>query len=237
MHKFNLIENAQDSLIHAIDHLGSVNTNSTGDWKRAILDLSHVVELLLKERLRRVHPAFVFKKIENYPSPKEFTVNTAIALERLKKFGGLTFSKSEENAVTGARNKRNDIEHFEFIITNEEAKIIVGQALSFILKFAEKELELDWKAHIEEDKWTILHGYTNFYESLIRDVVENGGGLATIHCPTCDNDYFDLFTDSCHLCGHREEVLECEKCSGSYLHSEIEHMRFSGICYDCNSLD
>jgi hypothetical protein len=44
MHKFNLIENAQDSLKHALEHMGPVQTNGTGDWKRIIVDCAHVIE-------------------------------------------------------------------------------------------------------------------------------------------------------------------------------------------------
>jgi hypothetical protein len=32
---------------------------TAGDLKRAIFDVAHVVELLLKERLRKIHPAFM----------------------------------------------------------------------------------------------------------------------------------------------------------------------------------
>jgi hypothetical protein len=49
MHKFNLIENANDSLEHAIKHMRPVNKNGVGDWKRIIVDFAHVVELLFKE--------------------------------------------------------------------------------------------------------------------------------------------------------------------------------------------
>ncbi len=46
MHEFNLVENAQDSLTHAIEHIGPVNKNSPGDWKRIIVDLAHVIECM-----------------------------------------------------------------------------------------------------------------------------------------------------------------------------------------------
>lgn len=53
MHKFNLIENANDSHLEhpAIKHMGPIDQNSIGDWKRIIVDFSHVVELLFKEKL------------------------------------------------------------------------------------------------------------------------------------------------------------------------------------------
>lgn len=126
MHKFNLVENAKDSLGHAIDHLGPVSRNTTGDWKRVIVDLAHVVELLFKEKLRRDHPAFVFNDIDKYPSNDAFTVGAEKAFKRLQKISGLSFSESDKNAVKAAREKRNEIEHFEFSLENHEAKVLVG---------------------------------------------------------------------------------------------------------------
>jgi hypothetical protein len=116
MHNFNLVENAKDSLSHAIEHLGPVNRNTTGDWKRIIVDLAHVIELLVKERLRRIHPAFVFNNIDRYQSNSAYTVVADLAFIRLQKIGEIQFSESEVNAVKVAREKRNEIEHFEFSI-------------------------------------------------------------------------------------------------------------------------
>jgi len=63
MQKFNLVENALDSLEHAIEHLTLGGKTTSGDLKRAILDLSHVAELLFKEKLRTIHPAFVLANV------------------------------------------------------------------------------------------------------------------------------------------------------------------------------
>ncbi|MGL6365629.1 hypothetical protein ACSZMZ_07205 [Aeromonas veronii] len=145
MHKFNLIENANDSLEHAIKHMGPIEQNSIGDWKRIIVDFSHVVELLFKEKLRQIHPAFVLDNIDKYPSNDAFTVGAEKAFKRLKSIGGINFSKEDESAINMARNKRNEIEHYEFSISENEAKVLVGQVLSFIFKFSEEHLSLDWK--------------------------------------------------------------------------------------------
>jgi hypothetical protein len=105
MHQFNLTENAKDSLLHAIEHMGPVDSNTPGDWKRIIVDLAHVIELLFKERLRRIHPAFVFKDVDKYPSPKAFTVGAELAAKRLQKIGHLIFSEDDLKAIASARGK------------------------------------------------------------------------------------------------------------------------------------
>ena len=235
MHKFNLVENAQDSLSHAIEHIRPVNKNSTGDWKRIIVDLAHVIELLVKEKLRRVHPAFVFNNIDKYPSSDAYTVGAELAFVRLQKIGNVKFSESDIKAVKSAREKRNEIEHFEFSIENSEAKVLVGQALSFILRFAEKELELEWNSLcFEGGKWWVLYEYKEFYESLQVSVNERlaGGEFALIECTSCHNETFDLDEECCHLCGHKEDVLECVVCKDDYLYSAVEYEE-AGLCKKC----
>lgn len=105
MHNFSLIENANDSLEHALQHMGPVNNNNAGDWKRIIVDLAHVVELLFKETLRRAHPAFVFENIDKYPSSDAFTVGAEKALKRIQTICNIRFSKDEISAIDTARKK------------------------------------------------------------------------------------------------------------------------------------
>ena len=81
--KFNLIENAKDSLSHAVEHL-TVQDPKIGDYKRVILDLSHAIELLLKERIVRIHPAFIWRKIDKY---KSFDAQTIGVDEREPLYG------------------------------------------------------------------------------------------------------------------------------------------------------
>ncbi len=234
MHKFNLVENAKDSLIHAIDHIGPVNTNSTGDWKRIIVDFAHVVELLVKERLRRVHPAFVFKNIDKYPS-EAYTVGAELAFIRLQKIGEIKFSEADIKAVKSAREKRNEIEHFEFSITNHEAKVLVGQVLSFILRFAEEELNLEWNSLcFKGGKWSVLYEYKEFYETLQKSVNEQieKNEICVLECTSCHNETFDIDEEACLLCGHKEEILECDVCQSPYLYSAVEYEE-AGLCQKC----
>ena len=73
--EFDLLANALDSLYHALDHLVPPGDQAVAkDYNRAILDVSHVVDLLLKERLHREHPALIWRKVEAYPSLDAQTV-------------------------------------------------------------------------------------------------------------------------------------------------------------------
>lgn len=235
MLKLNLIENALDSLEHAIDHLTSKPELVASDYKRAIVDLAHVAELLFKERLRMIHPAFIFSNIDKYPSNLAHTVSAEHALKRLKSIGRVEFSDVDQSALKSIREKRNEIEHFEFSADENEAKIIIGNILVFIFKFSCDEVDLDWAdRRINDPSWSRLNEYAAFYEAQLAHILGTlmGSGHPILDCPTCNNETFDLESEVCLLCGHREEALQCVSCKADYLYSNVEYEE-AGLCSKC----
>jgi hypothetical protein len=234
--QFTLIENALDSLEHAIGHLNAVKSNSSvGTFKRVILDLSHVAELLFKERLRQIHPAFVLSDVDKYPSNTAHTVTAAEALRRLQKIGGVEFKDSDQGALRTIREKRNEIEHYEFTINESESKVVIGNVLAFIFRFSCDELGLDWAdRRLSNPDWAKLNQYAEFYEVQRAHVIKtlNESDIPTTVCPICRNDTFDLEAEICVLCGHREPVLECKRCKADYLYSDVEY-EDAELCPKC----
>jgi hypothetical protein len=235
MHKFNLVENALDSLEHAISHLTLGESRTAGDFKRAILDLSHVAELLFKERLRRVHPAFIFSNVDKYPSSTAFTISAGEALNRLERIADVQFNEFDQSALKTIREMRNEIEHFEFEISEDEARIVIGNVLVFIFRFSCDELDLNWAdRRISDAKWMKLNEYAEFYEAQRIHVlgVLRDSDLDTTDCAVCRNPTFDFESEVCVLCGRREEVLKCLQCESAYLSSSVEYVE-SRLCPDC----
>lgn len=240
MYKFSLIENANDSLQHALQHMGPVSANNIGDWKRIIVDLAHVVELFFKEMLRRVHPAFIFENIDNYPSKNVFTVGAEKALKRVQTICDVKFSKDELSAIDTVRKKRNEVEHFEFSVTEHEAKAIVGQILSFIFNFSDEYLNLKWKdMHLRNADWNILIQYTEFYENLIQKAREkiDSDDIYIIKCTSCHNETFDIEEEKCLICGHSEDVTRCNWCKKPYIFSSCEYSEDANLCPSCEWKD
>ena len=156
--KFNLLNNALDSLNQVVVLL-AVRTIEADDsrFKQAILGLTHCIELLLKERLRMQCPTLIWEKKTDYPLLDDRTVNTSTAIKRLKADVGVEFSEQDEEMIKSLRQTRNVIEHYEWEISKQEAKIIVGSALSFILSFGYKELQMDLSdSYKEDDTWKML---------------------------------------------------------------------------------
>ncbi len=233
--KFNLIENAKDSLEHSIEHLVKGDGSRVGNLKRVILDLSHTVELILKERLVRVHPAFAYSNIDKYPSKDAYTVSTEDALKRLIKIGRVSFTDEDKTTINDCKKKRNSIEHFEFEIEEKEAEIIIGRVLSFILTFSQDELELDWQLELmNNNNWPKLLQLSEFWDVHSKSVLSRLGKneIATETCPTCLIETFDLESLRCHLCGHEEELVGCHVCKKDFMESSVDDPELE-MCSQC----
>jgi hypothetical protein len=236
MHRFNLTENAKDSLAHAVTHIKGDSQIAPGDWKRVIVDLAHVVELLLKEKLRRVHPSFVLANVDKYPSADAFTVSAEIAVNRIQKIAGIRLSDRDLNAIETTRRKRNEIEHFEFEVDQGIYKLIVGQILGFILRFTEEHLDLNWRELcVEGGSWDVLLRYGDFYEDLVQaaEAKIEARELSVIPCTFCNNETFDLEQESCLVCTYAEHASECKLCKALFLASSFDCDEPS-LCKKCD---
>jgi hypothetical protein len=209
--RFDRIRNARDSLhqavnILALPELAFPEHDSDTALKHAILNVMHCIELLLKERLSHIHPAFVWENVDRFPSASARTVTAATALSRLESIAHITFVDADKEALESCRKMRNAIEHSEFVIEEREAKIDLGHALSFIFTFARAHLELDLEQEFRsDDTWISL--LEQFYEfaqlhasKLSSQLLDEG--RPTDQCPECGYDTLDLFDETCALCGH-----------------------------------
>jgi len=228
--KFDLLENARDSLSHAVEHLTKADSPSGKDLKRIILDVSHVVELILKERLRKIHPAFIWVNIDKFPSSSSQIVGTEKAINRLLNLEGIALPEESIKTLRICRKIRNSIEHFEFEIEIKKARIVVGRMLSFIFSFAKYHLGLDWENDFKKDrKWNALLSIYEFWEAhsetLEKQLMEDGEDIC--ECPSCGAFTYNLSTPECALCGHFEERVICENCNEEFWESETE--TFEGV--------
>lgn len=243
---FSLIDNAKDSLSHAVEHLINFgNAPEVRDYKIAICDLYHAIELLLKERLTKIHPAFIYEKIDQYGSSDARTVTALGALQRIRTLDKVKLLGQYKNIVKSCGKVRNKIEHFSFEVSSNQAKAIIGSMLSFIFWFARTQLneciESEFK---KDDRWKSLIDIHEFFEEHRKIIEEElqGKNIDVWPCPYCSGNAFVVDDGCCKLCEHREDVLECDICKNEYLESETEHIEGGGeecesydyvICRDC----
>ena len=65
--EFDLLSNAEDSIQQAIELVAwGGNQSEPRRLKQAVQSIAHGVELLLKERLKRVHPCLIWENVDKY---------------------------------------------------------------------------------------------------------------------------------------------------------------------------
>ncbi|MBI5209535.1 MAG: hypothetical protein HY927_06115 [Elusimicrobia bacterium] len=224
--KFDLIANAKDSLAHAVSHLTDSGDKSGRRWKIAVREVAQVIELLLKERLRRAHPALMWQKVDDYPSTEARTVGAEHAAVRLSKMCGVLLPKGAAETLKACRILRNRIEHYEFELNEPEARGIVGRMLSFIFEFSRCHLGLDLEQEFrKEDSWKALIEIYEFREAqsalVVRQLAEEKASVEI--CPSCAEATFDVDAEECRLCGHKESFFECDQCHQLFWESGVEY--------------
>lgn len=206
--EFNLMRNAIDSLEKSIDILAwNDEPNEARSLKLAILNVAQGIELLLKERLRRVHPSLVWENVDKYPSLSARTVGVETAIIRLTNIGGVSFTHEDVKLIRSLRNKRNAIEHFLWSITAIEAHTIIGTALGFAVFFSKKYLNYDFFGYSTKDDDTfsqLIAQHKHFANAYHRRQEETNFSSENIQviCDFCNGLGVDKDTGLCCLCGH-----------------------------------
>jgi hypothetical protein len=213
--KLDLLGNAKSSLRHAVEHLTSTTELSTDNYKFAITSIVHAIELIFKEKLKRVHPAFMWRNVDKYPNKEAHTVSINEALRRLIKIADVKLENPQAINIESIKKLRNEIEHYEFEIVEQTAKTHIGRMLSFIFWFTYDYLELDWETEFKkDDSWSeILDIYDFFMEHVV--VIENRMAKEDSNvtdCPNCGGYTFDLDEGECAICDEKEQVEACENC-------------------------
>lgn len=210
--EFDLLGNAVDSIQRAIDLLAwRDEPDDARRLKQAVLSIAHGVELLLKERIRRVHPVLVWENVDKFPNLSARTVTVDTALRRLNKIGGLRIDEADSELIRSLRDTRNAIEHYSWATTKAEAEQIVGRSLGFALHFAKNELDHDffgYHARKDDTFQVLLEGNPRFAESFRARYEKQSctEGRYKVTCDFCHALSVSPSTGACDLCGHWNDL-------------------------------
>lgn len=205
--KFDLLGNARDSIRQAVEILAWKDIGGEHSrLKHAIVSSAHAIELLLKEKLRRTHPAFIWENVDKYPGLEARTVTVDTAVSRLRRLCGVRLSDQDVANVGSLRKTRNAIEHYEWNATEPEAKTIIGNALSFAFAFSKDELGHDLSEEFKkDDTWRVLiedlYQFARAHGARIEARLQREGRYA-VRCDSCGELAVPSFGSACELCGH-----------------------------------
>jgi hypothetical protein len=205
--------------------------------KRQSFAIVHAVtaaELVLKERLARIHRSLIFKNIDAPDFEKERTVSLHHLPRRLLNLG-VKVEPEEVQLVLQCANWRNQIVHHLPDFDPQEAEIQFPKMLNFIAAFMRRELgkgiETILPPHWYKAAKVILEDWKHAIAAAQKRAAKQGSVLAEI-CPRCGGHGVLCVGDQskvyCHLCGSDEYLYqECARCGRisllSFRLSDKEH--------------
>ncbi|HKU75805.1 MAG TPA: hypothetical protein VJR02_17985 [Pyrinomonadaceae bacterium] len=210
----SLIENAESFINESLSKT-ILAEKDPPQWKYAILNLVHAIELSLKEILRREHWVLIYQSVDK----PNHTVSLEGALQRLTGIAKISFDKDDIAAVSTAISLRNQIIHFEFSFQETQAKVVFAKLLGFLQHCFSKHLGKGLHEVVREQLWQEAIFLFDFANELYRRAEERirseGVNEAFIlTCERCDSDSFIAKTDLgiCYVCGYTDHMVQCVTC-------------------------
>lgn len=244
MLKFTLLDNSRSFLREALSK-ALLAQNDVHQWKFAIFNICQAIEISLKERLSREHPALILENIDKGTK----TVSPKAAMARLSKLCGVTISKDDVAAIESATKWRNEIVHAQFSLNVTALKSAFSVMLGFIRSFHEVVLSESLADHMPKELWKQALEIQEYGQELFNRAAQQikDEGIDPndiISCPRCSRAACRLLEDTCrcYVCGAQEDLCECESCGNLVPESRTERswtgisedeMRKVYICKDC----
>lgn len=213
--KLSLIQNAESFINESLSKTILAEKDPV-QWKYAILNLAHAIELSLKEMLQREHWVLIYQNVDK----PNHTVTLEGALQRLKGIAKINFDKDDIAAVSTAINIRNQIVHFEFSFQETQARLIFARLFGFLQHCFRQHLNKELHEVVMPELWEEAIVLSEFADELFRRAQERitSEGIARsfiLTCKRCDSATFIAKPDNgiCYLCGFTEDVVQCAACN------------------------
>lgn len=244
--ELSLYDNAIDSIKHAVEHYVSDQSESRR-YKYAILHLSQGVNLLLKERLSREHPNFIYVKVTD----KDTTIDVKEAIARLEKIANVNLG-SFKDIILELVALRNRIEHYSVDIPKQQADSIIGRTIPFLVTFVQDEFNRSFTLQIGQDNWQALLMIQDYLTSAVRGAearIKSDGKKAYL-CPKCgghtatetgeqtdptDQLHVFLVVISCLVClSTLSTTTVCRECRKELVVQPGTIVQRSNYCNECD---
>jgi hypothetical protein len=175
--RMNLLDNALSFLNTSLYFIGQTDEYSHNEcfadeetstqYKMAIINIVQAIELIFKECLRKVHTVLIYEDIDKATSTKAKTVSISLALDRLIDICNIKISENDILLIKDAIKTRNEIMHYEFETSSEEAKVKYGRIYTFIKKFYKEQFSEDISSKILNKYISIEKNIMYFAENLV----------------------------------------------------------------------
>lgn len=188
------------------------------ELKLALIHLCNAVELILKERLRHEHWAFVFDKIENarkdrYASGSFISANFEPCIDRLEHLCSVRLEDRDKKKWMALRSFRNQLTHFGVMADVYHCKDVAANSLDVFLRFVEEHLGMFISSHktevelLKSAAMEFQHFVQIRWEAAQNLIKQLPTDVKVLQCPACFRSAF-LLDDSnkCAFCSYSDTV-------------------------------
>ncbi|MCB1181218.1 MAG: hypothetical protein KDK55_04270 [Chlamydiia bacterium] len=250
--KFNLLENAFDSLNEALKKY-SEESESNKHYKYSLLHLTHFLEIFLKFAIYKEQPILLYRKpyMRLHKSSQTISlIETVQVLKNLNKILPTSFYKD----IQKINDLRNQIMHFEFSFEIREINNLIGRIMVAFKEFNEEnQICTNLTDYIQDEQLEIFWELASDYEKKIQEAIRQSLLEANLHhdasliiephtCEECG--YETIIPDDksptgfiCTRCGNietSEELIECCQCGCSEPKSWMQSLsKDEYICSAC----
>ena len=228
-----------------LDSAKNFLVESLGNYQKeklafAILHAVTATELLLKERLSRIHPNLIYRRIDSQQITKEYTVGLKELPQRLVNFG-VALEIKEVDLIKTVAKWRHEIVHHMPMYSHKQATASLGLLYDFLGRFLTRELNLELKNVIPKALFKTVSGLMAEWNKVIKEAKQYATAEGNVEhsqeCPTCGGIGTICLRKNkafCHLCDSDLEVGECPICHKRAINSELD---FGGNVYHWKCLD
>lgn len=209
----SILSSAKQFLLEALENHGSRKHSF------AILHAVTAVELVLKERLARIHPALIFKNIDIQGFKDASTVSLSHLPQRLRNLG-VHLGADEVALIKTVAGWRNDIVHHMPTFDSASVAQQLPRLLDFLSIFLRRELATPIETFLPVELYRTADRLLTDWRTVAdaaRTRAEQEGGVLEESCPACGGSRVLCLRSEqavfCHLCGaERYRYDHCTQC-------------------------
>lgn len=229
-----LLSSAKNFLIEALENYDRQKLNF------AIVHAVTATELVLKERLARIHPCLIFKDIDFKELKRKQTVSLRFLPQRLKNLS-VSITSNECNLIRTFADWRNEIVHHMPTFDKKAAQLQLPQLLDFISMFLRKELYNPLETFLPKRLYKTANGLLQEWERVISEAhkkAKSDKNIISNACPNCGaSGVLTLIDESkrvyCYLCDTKNYHYDyCTQC-GRKTVSVFSPFNEEHYCDDC----
>lgn len=220
-HRLDLLNNSISYFREAVAYAQQDSTETT-HWKFAILHVVQAMELAFKERLRRIHPVFIYESVDK--PDKTLSLRSALSRLRNPQIGNIPITDVERIKIEKAFDLRSELTHFEFNHSHDHIELKFAEIFSFMIFFYRSHLGLETATFIDEEAHNKIIKLVKTRAELMERAkiyIASRGDATVWMCLSCQEDTFLVSEEQCCFCHHKERIVECPTCGTENFESEL----------------